>query len=421
MILSRFSAQGLAVIFTILLARRLGSAEFGASAFIAAMIFVANALTTFGTDMLLIREIAAKDDLSGLAAALILQLALSAIFIATIWSFGAWIPNQSQETLTALKVYSLALIPLAFFTIFTTALRGKQLMNMYALLNVIVSLLQVGAVLILRGNNLILLSFLLVSAQVMAALFAGFLCSSMIPQFWRSWHSSSLPLSTLLKATAPIAVLTVLGMLYQRLGVTMLSLMTSPSDTGIFSAATRIVEASKTAHIAVFAALYPVMVQGMSWRSNSLAGWEIVSGFDAPVSSFLAKPYLKILLASAILLALFLSLSAKPLVLFLYGIEYASSANFLQILAWTLIPFTINNYLVLSLLASKQELIIGRALTVSLLGLLILNLWEIPARGPEGAAWASLMAECLQFVFLLTSASSRIIVEGEAHELSNLP
>jgi O-antigen/teichoic acid export membrane protein len=414
MIHSRFTAQGLAVIFTILLARRLGSAEFGAYAFIAAIIFVANALTTFGTDMLLIREIAAKDDLSGLPAALTVQLAISVCFIAAVWSLGAWIPNQSQQTVMALKVYSFALIPLAFFTVFTTALRGKQLMNIYALLNIIVPLLQVGAVLILRGNNLVTLASFLLLIQILIAILAGVICSLAIHHFWRSWRFSSSDLSSLLKAAAPIAYLTLLAMLYQRLGVTMLSLMTGPSRTGIFSAAARIVEASKTVHIAVFAALYPAMAQGMSPRDTR-------AELSEPIAERRRGTYFGLLLLGAIFVSLSLFVVAKPLVGLLYGNEFIFSINVLQILSWTLIPFTINTYLTLSFLASKQEHLIGRALMISLLGTLILSLMWIPSRGPEGAAWASLIAECLQSVTLLVSASSRVLVKGESREFSNFP
>lgn len=418
MILSRLAAQGLAVIFTILLARRLGSAEFGAYAFIAAILFVANALTTFGTDMLLIREIAAKGDLSGLPAALTIQLALSVCFIAALWSLGAWIPNQSQETVMALKVYSLALFPLAFFTVFTTALRGKQLMGVYALLNLVFSLLQVGVVLMLREHNLVILASYLLFIQILAALLAGLLCSFTIPHFWRSWRFSSLqspqssafPLASFFKATAPIAFLTLLAMLYQRLSVTMLSLMTGPTDTGIFSAAARMVEASKTAHIAVFAALYPVMATTASFRSTRAE----------------RGPAMTHLVTGATLISLLLFTFAKPLVIILYGNEFISSIHVLQILAWTLIPFTINTYLTLSFLASKQEQLIGRALTISLLGMLILNLWWIPARGSEGGAWASLIAEILQSALLIfewkfpkiESQKKRI---GFQNELSDFP
>ncbi|HJR79439.1 MAG TPA: oligosaccharide flippase family protein, partial [Anaerolineales bacterium] len=176
MMLSRFGAQGLAMIFTILLAQRLGAEGFGEYAFIAALLFIANGLTTFGTDMLLIREIAGQGNLSRLVYALVLQLGLSALFIILLWLFGARIPNQSMETITALRIYSLALIPLAFFTVFTTALRGVQRMDMYSLLNLIVSALQVGVVL-LPEISIVRLSILLVITQIAAAILAGLICS----------------------------------------------------------------------------------------------------------------------------------------------------------------------------------------------------------------------------------------------------
>jgi O-antigen/teichoic acid export membrane protein len=425
MISSRFAAQGLAVIFAILLARRLGASDFGAYAFIAAIIFVANALTTFGTDMLLIREIAAKDDLSSLPAALTLQLALSILFVAGVWIFGAWIPNQSQETIMALKVYSLSLIPLAFFSVFTIALRGKQLMGVYASLNVVTSVLQIGALLILRENNLVLLAIFLVSVQILAALFAGVVCAFVSPRFWQSWHLSNFLLSSaFLKSTASIAFLAVLTMLYQRLGVSMLSLITHPSDTGIFSAAARIVEASKTAHLAVFAALYPAMasapsLRGVAPRATTKQSHEQAVDWFALWSRPTGLA-LMCLAVGAMLISLSLFIFANPLVKFLYGSEFISSMSVLQILAWTLIPFTINTYLTLAYLVSKQEHLVGRALVVSVLGMLILNLWWIPLRGPEGAAWASLISECLQAVILLASARSYTRVSGEAHELSQL-
>jgi len=426
MILSRFGAQGLAVVFTVLLARRLGSAGFGEYAFIAAVLFVANALTTFGTDMLLIREIAAQSDLSRLPAALIVQLVLSILFIAVAWTFGKWIPNQSPGTITALKIYSLALIPLAFFTVFTTALRGVQRMDTYSLLSLIVSALQVGVVL-LPNINIVSLAILLLSVQTLAALIAGSFCFRTIPHFRQSWRFTSFSpfetfgrtaLSSLLKEAAPISWLASLGMIFQRLNIYMLSMMSGAMETGIYSAAFRAVEASKTAHLAVFAALYPAMAEGLSLRAATASTSPL---WGSAQRERPAMTYLGLLLAGAAIISLILSVFARPLVILLYGIEFTASANVLQILAWTLIPFTVNTYLTLSFLASGREGLVGRALTVSLLGLLILNLWWIPAKGPEGSAWAALVAECIQSAFLLAGARSRVHLQGEVHEFPNLP
>src|SRR5512145_2616234 len=117
LLLARVGAQSSMVIVTYLLARRLGTAGFGEYAFIATAIMIGNTLTTFGSDMYLVREIAAKADFSELSSVLVLQLILSCLFIGFVFLLAPYLPNQTPESILALKVYSFALIPLAFFTV----------------------------------------------------------------------------------------------------------------------------------------------------------------------------------------------------------------------------------------------------------------------------------------------------------------
>lgn len=63
--------QIIAVISNLLLARYLGSSGFGEYAFISAVVLI-NALSTFGTDMVLIRNIASTNDYSDLPVALVI-------------------------------------------------------------------------------------------------------------------------------------------------------------------------------------------------------------------------------------------------------------------------------------------------------------------------------------------------------------
>jgi O-antigen/teichoic acid export membrane protein len=209
-----------------------------------------------------------------------------------------------------------------------------------------------------------------------------------------------------------------LTMLYQRLNVTMLAVMMGATATGLYSAAFRSVEASKTAHLALFAALYPAMASEISLRGLPARGNLLVNEEIAPRR--LTAKYPTFMIAGATVISLLLFILAKPLVNLLYGNEFDSASGVLQILAWSLVPFTINTYLILSLLASNQERLVGRALTVSLLGLLILNLWWIPARGPEGSGWAALIAECIQSVILFAGRRARVFRQGTAHEFSEL-
>ena len=202
-------------LFTILLARGLGSAGFGEYAFIASVIVIGNVLTTFGTDMLLIREIALKHDLSQLAPALLIQLVLSAFFIGFVLLGTSWLPSPNPGAAQAMRIFSLSMFPLAFFSVFTTALRGRQRMLSYSLLNVTLVIMQILAAgwLRWRGGGLVTLAILLLIVQVSASFIAGIMCAIQFPDLTRTLHFTKLQPIHLLRASAPIALLGLLGIL----------------------------------------------------------------------------------------------------------------------------------------------------------------------------------------------------------------
>ncbi len=390
MLISRLGAQGLAVVFTILLARQLGSHGFGEYAFISATIYLGNALTTFGTDMLIIRQIAGRNDFSSLPAALILQLVLSALFMGFVFLAGPLFPNQSPEAVAGLQLYSLSLFPLAFFSVFTTALRGAQKMAAYMALNLASALLQVTAAWLatrLGGNVIRVVAFLLAS-QLLSAVLAGILCSRQIAGFWQAWRGSVPKILPLARACFPIALLTVFGLAYQKMPIYMLSAIGGAILTGWFSAALRVVEASKTVHLAVFTALYPAMAQTNPAQKTAAGGISPWKG------SFRVSWWL--LLAGAGITSLVLFAFARPLALLLYGPAYAASILPIRILAWLLVPFTVNNFLSLSLLAAHKESVILRIQLAGLIILAALSAWWIPQWGVPGACLACLAAETIQ-------------------------
>ncbi len=378
--LARIGSLGMAVLFSIILARRLGSASFGEYAVIAAAIFIGNALTTFGTDMTVIREIASRDDLSLLPPALWIQLVLSVLFIGVTW-LGAPLLLQNPSAILALRIYSFSLIPLAFFTVVTIALRGRQRMDAYAGLNLAGSILQLALAwfFVLPRTGIVTLATLLLLHQALVALGGILLCRFQVSGFWRDWRMKTDKIAALLKVNSPLAILTALGMTYQRMSVLLVSAMADPSMTGWFSAAQRTVEAAKTGHNAVFTALYPAMAQN---RDESFRlSWSL-------------------LLVGAGIGAIALSALASPLTRILFGVEYEASAPALQILAWMLIPYTVNTFLTLKFVASHREKSVLWASSVSLVALVACSLWWIPRSGLTGASGSALVAEAIQSMAL---------------------
>jgi len=378
-LIAKLAAQGGQAVFTILIARRLGSQGFGEYAFIASAVFIGNIITTFGTDMLLIREIAAKRDFSQFIPSLLLQLSLSIVLIVIAWLLPP-LPGQSQTGWLALKIFSLSLIPFAFFTVFSAVLRGLQRMDLYAGLNLSISLFQLAATFLFidSRSSVVSLAWLLVGVQTSAALFAGWLCRDQFVHFRRlKWFSGRE-----FQAVLPLAVLSILGIVYQSAAVLMVTFLLGAVATGYFSAAKRVVEFAKTAHLAIYTALYPAMAK--------------------PNSDLRASPVIwLVLIVGALAAALLITLTAAPLVQILYGKEYLDSIQLLRLLPWLLIPYAVGTFLSLMFVSAKQEKPVLIALAASLLTLFVLNLLWTPSFGIIGAGWAFILAESIHAGILL--------------------
>ncbi len=414
LLIARVGAQASLVLVTFLLAHRLDVAAFGEYSFMAAVVTIGNTFTTFGSDMYLIREIAAKSEVSNLMSALVLQLSLSVLFIAAIFLVAHRLPNQTSESIQAVEIYSFALIPLAFFTVFTSALRGGQKMVAYAWLNLLIAVIQVIViVLVVRGRmSLVIVAYWLLAVQTAGAIVGGVLCALGFPNFWLDWNFSFQAVENLFVACLPIACIVTLGILYQKLSLTLLSVLGSAALTGYYSAATRVLEAARLGHVAVFTALYPAMANTDKSSENGTA-------FRHTWIWLLA-------LSSAE--ALGLVLLATPLVNIFFGTIYAPAIPVLRILILTLIPYTINTYLLLAFLVDHKEKTLILVWIVSVFILLILNLYLIPRMGSIGAGWSFLISESCQAVLLLLAwrinplrTTRRLNPEkGVSNELSGL-
>jgi O-antigen/teichoic acid export membrane protein len=386
-LLARIGAQVCMVGVTYLLAHRLGTAGFGGYSFMSAVVLIGNTVTTFGTDMYLIRDVAEKDDLSQWPSILAIQLLLSCVFIGLIYMFSAYLPHQTSETVLALRIYSLALIPLAFFTVFTSVLRGKQRMGAYAGLNIAVPLLLVIAIIIFSDykSSLVTLAYLLLAIQLAGTVLAGILCVPILPRSRVGLRFLPGKVISLIGLCLPIALIAVVGILYQKLSLTMLSFLGSAAMAGLFSAASRIVEAARMVHVAAYTALYPAMADADPGRK----------GRGAIRHSFL------LLFAIAAAATVVMIGWARPLIDVLFGSDYQSSAPVLKILSLAMIPYTINSCFSLAFLAGRREKTVLQVLCLSLIAALVLNLLLIPSAGLIGAGWAILAAETFQAILFL--------------------
>ncbi len=156
--------------------------------------------------------------------------------------------------------------------------------------------------------------------------------------------------------------------------------------TGWYSAAARIVEAAKVGHLAAFTALYPLMAQARNLSADKFNG-----RFRWPAW---------VLFGAALLAAVAISALAAPITSLLFGSEYAASVSLLRVLAWALVPYSLNGFLTLTFLARGHTRPILRGLAASVISLAAIILWLLPLLGSSAAAIAAVAAESAQAIIL---------------------
>ena len=405
LLLARLITQTQLIVFTVLVARSLGVGGFGQYAFVAALIFLGNVATTFGTDTLLIREVARNRQANNglIPAALWIQLLLSMAWLILV-VFGADVlKGESPEVVLALKMYSLSLIPLAFFTVFTAVLRAHERMDVYLLLSGIVALMQLGGAgwVLAHNGNLLSLVMMLNLVQLSAAILAGVLCRKSLPAFHFRWTVTRSQLISVARLAWPFALLGVLGVIYQRLGVLMLSTLGTETQAGWYAAATRVIEPVKMLHFAVLGALLPAL----AYLAKPHLSAPTTDRQQERIATRIFRRSMLFLLVFSTLAAGAIIVLAQPIVLLLFGASYANSVVLVQILALSLIPYTLSASWSVRLVTRGKE---RRVLWVTALGVLlafVLNRWLIPSYSSSGAALAVVGSE--SFLAMLLSVVRR--------------
>lgn len=370
---SRYVAQGMAVLSNILLARYLGADGFGEYTLASSVLLIGNAFSNFGMDMILIRKLASESDQSMLADGLWLQLFLSSLYVVGVFAFGRFVFIPAS-----LKIYVLTLLPLSFYSIFTIAIRARQQMQVFSaaqVLTAISQLLTVCALWLLRGNvEMFALLFLLVQTLIAAW---GFTFYVLRFTYFRFSFQRSL---TLLKNSFHMAMIGTLRLVYEKITLALLPVLGGFSMTGIYSSASRVMDAGKLGHFSAFTAMYPEMARNADFGKN-LRG-------------------LRPLLGTALLISILLFLLAEPIVLILFGGEFLFAAPLLKILAWTICPYVISTYTSLGLAALGIEKPVLKSLFFALTFLLVFLVSLTLRFGLMGSAAAVLSAEMIHAAFL---------------------
>jgi O-antigen/teichoic acid export membrane protein len=183
----------------------------------------------------------------------------------------------------------------------------------------------------------------------------------------------------------PLALTVVAVGIYHRIDQVMLHKMTGDQVLGPYVVAVQLVEQFSVLPVALVSSLFPVLSQ--------------VSGQEEQFRHYLGVSYRFLMAVVFAVCVLFIPI-AGPLVDFLYGKQFHSSASLLVVLVWSEVPIFFGVVITNAIIAKNLQRYLPISTVLGAVVNVALNLAFIPRWGALGASWATVVSYCLASIFL---------------------
>ncbi|MGO8947356.1 MAG: glycosyltransferase [Ktedonobacterales bacterium] len=365
--------------WTILAARVLLPADFGDLAIAVSLVQIASLLTDVGVQSVATRELAGASERQVrilLGTVIYLKLILGIASVGMVFGITSVLPFDAE-----VSRLMLVLGPSLIFTGLSSLALAFRVRGSYAYL-LLISLVSglagsaaAYAVYLYHGSAIIF-----AAVDLGATVIAGLVTMAVVLiRFHPSLRPRPRQLVMLLRTAFPLGLAAILNIMYYRIDVPLLGLLTSSIQVAIYTSAYRFLDVLT---------LLPASLQVVSLPHMSALYKQGTKGL-----TIYAQSYLDLALIVGPTLGLALSFSARPALHLLYGGRYDAATPTLQVLAWAgAVTLVTNVFTPLMIAINKSRAMIF----VTMVGLgvnLGLNLLLIPRLGPLGSAYATLVTE----------------------------
>ncbi len=384
--------KGALFAWQIALARLLGAEEYGVYGTIGALLAIGAAIPEFGMGLIVLRDVSRRPQEAPryLGATLTLQPALAAAGYALLLA-AAWLLGYSGEIRALLALAAVSLLVDALGNMCHNQLLAQERMVLTSLISVghIAALLTLGGAALWAGGGL----WGLYAATIAAGL-------GRAAVYWaalvRTGVRPALPadralMRVLLRDGWPIALNALLFLAYQHVDKLATTALLGTEGTGQLMAGFVIVfGVIELLSTTVLVAVFPMMSR--MWGEGQTQLFQVLMEKLAFFNMLVSVP-----------IAIFTSLLAVPLSALLFGAGFTKTASVLEVLIWYTVVTMVNNVFAQALLIQNRQrhLLLIRTVGLALnLGLLFVLL---PVLDVQGAAVATLIAECVILVALVRS------------------
>lgn len=383
-ILGNIVFRFISLFITIYLARYLGTDDFGKYSFVFAYLVFFTVLADLGLRQILVREMSRNRSIAPklMGNAYIITLLLT-IFATILSMIIITLMSYPLDITTYVYIAAFTVVSVSFSEFYSTIFQVDFRMeyNMFAkTASKILSAILILWIIFSEGALILIILSVTVSETVKMLLNYSFSKKFIRPKI----EIDSELCKHLLKESLPLALISGIWIIYFRIDVVMLSIVTGDTSVGLYSAAYNLFEPFSLIPYALIISLFPIMSAAFKTSEE-----RIVKSYRLGI---------KYLLSITLPIAIGTTLLAERIISLIYGSEFSGSATALQILIWALV-FTSLSSISLKLLVSIDRQKLNLPIIVS--GAIInvtLNLLLIPILSYNGAAIATVVSNVIIFI-----------------------
>jgi O-antigen/teichoic acid export membrane protein len=372
------------LVVMIYLARYLGTDGFGKYSFVFAYLAFFGVITELGLQTILVRDM--SRDLSNapklIGNAYIIKLILT-IFAVVLSVIVITLISHPTDTTTYIYIAAFTLLFMSFSDLYATIFQANLRMEYNIIAKLAFKFLSAALILwiIFSHGTLMQVIIALVFSEMVKTLLSYLFSRKFVrPRFeidFGLWKY-------LFKEALPVALSSIIWVIYYRIDVVMLSMMIGYAEVGLYSAAYKLAEPFSLIPLALMVSLFPIMSTSFKTSEEGL------------VKSY--RLSFKYLLIITLPIAMGVSILSDKFIFLIYGAEFSGSAIALKILIWGLV-FSSGTTIFWNVLVSTGKQKLGTYITaLSAFGNIALNFILIPLMGYVGASIASVITASLAFI-----------------------
>ena len=364
MMASQLITWGLTLVLTIFLPRYLGAAGTGKFQLATSLWAIMAIFIAFGMDTLLTKEISRNPDLIPelFTTSVFLRVLLFAASFVILLVY-AHLVGYPEDTRKVLYVIGLSTLIAQITSACAATLQGLERMEFISLSDIAGKAVStiVSILLLWMGFGLIPIAFVLVGAALVSLGVQYIALNRIRPVRFRFDRQR---IGWMLKSSFPYMLLFGFLIFYNQIDVIIISLMVSEKEIGWYGAANRLFGSFLFIPTVLIAALFPALARMHKSQPESL-------------QKLMSKGF-ELLLIVGVPLGLGVMVIADPLVVFLYGPDFANSGPILMVMGLVLILTYQNMILGQFFISSDRQNIWTRVMAIAVIVTIPLDLLLVP-------------------------------------------